>query len=459
MLCLNLATASLALALALAVTAATAAASALPPCASDADCSYNGVCDAASGVCACDAPWTSDVDGAGALPACGFLAFAPSPVSACGPACAFHGGPSSVNTSWASWGMSVRQDGGVFHGVVAEMANGCGLGAWTRGSQVVHASAPTPLGPFTRGPAGADVVVPAWAHNPQQIRAPDGTYVIFTLGDGWPQNGPPQNCLGGDEEAAAGSAAAGSAAAPAANTHALLAAAAVRPADSREPWRGPLGQYGNCTVTGPGGCDPGPCWKCNVTVHYSATPDAAGPWTPLTVEINRLSNFDNLLNWNPAPLVLPNGSVAVMIHTDDNQGWSGESIAVADTWRGPFTVTVGNENVANLPKSQEDPFVWIDKRGHWHALVHKMFDPPGAGPCGSWAGGHLSSADGTKWSAISRAYNTTFVTADGASTAVQRRERPKLLFAADGVTPTHLYNGVISADGKQVYTAVAPLAV
>jgi hypothetical protein len=223
--------------------------------------------------------------------------------------------------------------------------------------------------------------------------------------------------------------------------------------------RGPLGQYGNCTVQSPApnNCNPNPCWTCNVTVHVSPSPDAAGPWTPQTVVINGLSNYDNLLNWNPAPLVLPNGSVAVMIHTDDNEGWSGESIAIGSTWAGPFTVTVGNENVANLPKSQEDPFTWVDKRGHWHCLVHKMFDPPGAGPCGLWAGGHLFSEDGTSWSNISRAYNTTFVTTDGASTAVQRRERPKLLFAEDGVTPKFLFNGVISADGKEVYTAVAPL--
>jgi hypothetical protein len=64
------------------------------------------------------------------------------------------------------------------------MANECGLSAWTKGSQVVHATAPTPLGPFTRAPV-ASVVVAPWAHNPQVIRAPEGKYVIFTLGDGW----------------------------------------------------------------------------------------------------------------------------------------------------------------------------------------------------------------------------------------------------------------------------------
>ena len=42
-----------------------------------------------------------------------------------------------------------------------------------------------------------------------------------------------------------------------------------------------------------------------------------------------------------------------------------------------------------LCHTRRDPFLFIDKRGHWHALVHKMFDPSGQGPCGSWSGGHL----------------------------------------------------------------------
>lgn len=144
-----------------------------------------------------------------------------------------------------------------------------------------------------------------------------------------------------------------------------------------------------------------------------------------------------------------------MIHTDDNQGWSGESIAIAPTWAGPYVVTVGDDAVANLPKSQEDGFMWKDKRGKWHALVHKMFDPPGAGPCGVWAGGHFFSEDGTSWSPMARAYNTTVFTTDGGATTFDRRERPKLLFDAAG-TPTHLYNGAIPSSGNP-YTIVSPL--
>ena len=74
-------------------------------------------------------------------------------------------------------------------------------------------------------------------------------------------------------------------------------------------------------------------------------------------------------------------------------------------------------------------------------LVHLMFDPPGNGPCGLWSGGHLFSRDGTRWSPIYRAYNTTVALEGGGSVTFQRRERPKLIFDAAG-TPTHLFNAV-----------------
>lgn len=85
-----------------------------------------------------------------------------------------------------------------------------------------------------------------------------------------------------------------------------------------------------------------------------------------------------------------------------------------------------------------------------------MYDPPGMGPCGFWAGGHMASVDGTQWTPIYRAYNTTVFTDDGKATTFQRRERPKLIF--DGaMRPTHLFNGVIPQQGNP-YTMVAPIS-
>ena len=103
--------------------------------------------------------------------------------------------------------------------------------------------------------------------------------------------------------------------------------------------------------------------------------------------------------------------------------------------------------------------MWLDKRGHFHALVHLMFDPPGNGPCGLWAGGHMCSLDGTSWTPISRAYNTSVTTTDGNVYTFSRRERPKLIFDSNK-NPTHIFNGAIptgGAGGVNTYTIVAPI--
>ena len=90
-----------------------------------------------------------------------------------------------------------------------------------------------------------------------------------------------------------------------------------------------------------------------------------------------------------------------------------------------------------------------------------MFDPSGKGPVPSpgWPGGHMFSRDGLgNWSTISRCYTTDIALEGGGTLWTKRRERPKLIFAlGDGVTPTHLTNGAITADGT--YTVIAPLDV
>lgn len=157
---------------------------------------------------------------------------------------------------------------------------------------------------------------------------------------------------------------------------------------------------------------------------------------------------------NPAPVAMPSGEVRMMVHTSPAP-WAGEAIVSAPSWRGPYSPLTGD--VTTCSNCQEDPFLWKDKRGNWHALFHRMFDPAGKSPIPSpgWCGGHAFSADGLHWSNISRAYNTSVYTTDGTHIELKRRERPKLLFDSHG-DPTHLYNGVESPnDGT--YTMVSPL--
>ena len=105
-------------------------------CNNDEDCSLNGVCVNSS--CLCDPGWTTLPFGPNNTlsPGCGYLDFLPSPISACGNACAFHGGDGGVDRKTTSWGGSVLVEDGKYWMFAAEMANHCGLGQWTTNSQV-----------------------------------------------------------------------------------------------------------------------------------------------------------------------------------------------------------------------------------------------------------------------------------------------------------------------------------
>eukprot|EP00658_Telonema_sp_P-2_P030410 TRINITY_DN22967_c0_g1_i5.p1 TRINITY_DN22967_c0_g1~~TRINITY_DN22967_c0_g1_i5.p1 ORF type:complete len:361 (+),score=32.61 TRINITY_DN22967_c0_g1_i5:279-1361(+) len=352
-------------------------------------------------------------------PGCGYLDFGPSPITECGPACTFHGGQGGVDVTTTSWGGSVNlnEKDGKYWMFAAEMSEHCTLSHWTTNSQVVSAVSDTPVGPFVR----QAVAVPPWSHNPQAVIAPDGTWVIFTLGPGFGQK-PQVNC----------------------------SQPTVEPAD----------------------LDHSDIQGVNFTVHYAASP--RGPWTPLTFTPSGWDSnwtLQNPGNWNPAPVFGEDGSIRIMAHTDWNP-WAGEVILEAPSWRGPYRVhSHMGDRIDRCDFCEEDPFMWRDKRGNWHVLYHRMFDPygpldPNWGsvvkptktpvPLG-WAGGHAFSKDGYVWSNWTRCYNTSVVLTNGTVVEHQRRERPKLLFDADK-NPTHLYNGVFDTSGSSVtFTIVAPI--
>jgi hypothetical protein len=79
----------------------------------------------------------------------------------------------------------------------AVMANGCGLDSWECNSQCTVAVADTLAGPFAV--VGEAVVASAFCHNPTAHLAPDGTIVIFHIGNGLPHDGvPPMHCHSGN---------------------------------------------------------------------------------------------------------------------------------------------------------------------------------------------------------------------------------------------------------------------
>ena len=102
----------------------------------------------------------------------------------------------------------------------------------------------------------------------------------------------------------------------------------------------------------PPGRAPGPV---NFTVHSADSPH--GPWVAATMTVHGWTNLSWTLqtpgNWNPAPIVLPDGRVRVMAHTDWGP-WAGEVILEAPSWKGPYQV-VGGDEIDHCDYCEEDP--------------------------------------------------------------------------------------------------------
>ena len=173
----------------------------------------------------------------------------------------------AFRTAAVTWGMSViKGDGdGLYHGYAAAMTNGCTLRAWTTNSEVVHTVSETPAGPFRY----KDTAIPAFAHNPRVVRAPDGTYVLFSIGKPVTK-GQQCDCSPG-----------------------------------RKPHQ-PVQRSTGVTL-----------------VHHAATPD--GPWTALDPN-------GTLAFTNPTPHIFPNGSVVVAGLGGCTDAGGCVQIATAPTW-------------------------------------------------------------------------------------------------------------------------------
>jgi hypothetical protein len=130
------------------------------PCADDDACNLNGRCK--DGVCRCDAGWV----GAD----CATLDLMPSMP---------HAGYRRTNVS--SWGGSVHFDAATkrWQMFAAEMTLGCGIGAWEANSRIVRASSDCADGMYRF----EEEVKGAFSHEPTVVQAPNGTWLLFHIGD------------------------------------------------------------------------------------------------------------------------------------------------------------------------------------------------------------------------------------------------------------------------------------
>ena len=140
---------------------------------------------------------------------------------------------------------------------------------------------------------------------------------------------------------------------------------------------------------------------------------------------------------SPSPLVHPNGTVFLACT------WSLRHAARPE---GPYSVPHAIQPAGAVGRYWggrywEDPFLWVDKRGHFHVLSHTYVNE--VWPKQSISG-HGFSTDGHSWHySRTEPYPATVARTDGSTSHFATMERPKLLFSdpEHPFQPTHLYNG------------------
>ena len=381
-----------------------------PACTSASACSFNGECT--NFACVCTAVWSG--------PSCGTLNVLPGDRKA---GLREVGAQQNVTT----WGGAVLLgDDGQYHMWASEMTNHCSLNSWADNSQVVHAISDRPAGIYTR----QAIAIPNEAHEPNVVRGPHGEYVMFVCTE---TGGGGDNCN----------------------------------KTARDNGKTSAGH--DSTRIGTNYSATGANFETFMTT--SATPN--GPWSrqQRVISTEGWHNRDA----NLAAVILADNSLVGLFRSDPHgtphgappgpktpYGGSRIHLATATNYSDPGTWTLHQDElfapIHGEPFSAEDPFVWLDAKGRFHALFHQFtgcVDPGADIPaCGS----HAFSEDGRTWTYGGLAFNRTATFTDGSSFAYNRRERPHLVMAKDGSTPVALSTGVTYDTSGHAYTLVQPIA-
>eukprot|EP01060_Flectonema_neradi_P000516 TRINITY_DN10325_c0_g1_i1.p1 TRINITY_DN10325_c0_g1~~TRINITY_DN10325_c0_g1_i1.p1 ORF type:complete len:382 (+),score=78.58 TRINITY_DN10325_c0_g1_i1:116-1261(+) len=288
-------------------------------CKKQIDCGLNGDC--VNGVCECDAGWVNPSDLKEGQYGCSIMKFKPVE----------DGKEGYRNTTSESWGVSpvFNPEDNLWHIFTAQFSGGCPVNSWKTNSYIFHAHGPTPHGPWT----GSDVSVNIFAHNPQTILHPDGTWIMFFIG-GWHYP---------------------------VSTRVNCSTSEVYPPEAPDAGMPPTGD----------GCGPMPKYNAGCGIRMATSKSPNGPWDIINLKV---SNYNGSLpvdcmKTNPAPMLLKNGSLVLSFNGGYCHGGD-ETIAVmiADSYKDPFRI-----NHAPLKKGSfcEDPTIYETARG-FHVLGHYL---------------------------------------------------------------------------------------
>lgn len=198
-------------------------------------------------------------------------------------------------------------------------------------------------------------------------------------------------------------------------------------------------------------------------MSWASNPE--GPWSKpelLFAAEREETNMDT----NLAVVILQNGSVVGIGRTGGGPTGIIAHLVTAGHWKDPSSYTgrwrtMLFPNTTILPSSGvEDPFVYVDRAGIFHAVFHNQEEDDDEKLCG----GHAYSQDGLQWTFTGAAWGNTVEFGDGTSYSFSRRERPHLVFDASA-TIVGLTTGVqfgktspVSIDGEDsCYTLYQPV--
>jgi len=417
-------------------------------CRSALDCGLNGEC-LPSGACECDKGWRGAV--------CGELDLLPVDKAKRG----------LLLPGSATWGGTPipHADGSGRISLFAEqMVNGCPLKDWVNNSQIVHATASSPLGPF----AIQSLALPPFHHNVGAARVAGAgaganaqqsdQWLIYSTGcNVWPDTLP--NCTHATTPSATGTGTGAGAGA---------GAGAGRPAFP-----------GNCS-----GLTPMPPQvpfqhlglDGRIRLSTASSPD--GPWRdePLPVLQPQYGGWDPFTT-NAAPLLLPNGSTVLVYRGINGTGTDAIGLAFSQAGpTGPFERI--SKDAPIFTDHSEDPFLYKGRRGY-HIVMHHLppnplqpasfpFDPK-VWACDYDCVGHAYAENlwGPWYYSPVPAANNTVAFTDGTTEVLNARERAQVLTDEHGDVLV-LYNGVCCQPGytddddhenhEITYTLAAPTA-
>lgn len=337
-------------------------------------------------------------------PNCETLNLIPTPFSA-----GYRYDNSGPQTSWG--GASLQADDGKWHMWAAELVNHCPMSYWLGNSQVVHAVSNSMGGPYIR----QEVVQPVFAHEPNTVRAPTGEYVMYFTARSPPPNTAHKPCICSSTN---------------------------------------YSKYAKC--------DGSRDWNAPLLTYMSYTSNPNGNWSKPVL----IPQAAPLIDSNLAPVILSDGSVRGIYRDDGNNTVSQTNlhIVTASNWRDPSTYIESSAAIpgrSDIFDGPEDPFVWQDKNGNFHAIFHEWPHP---------AGPHAFSKDGKRWywgpggpdpsgfcaESICAYHGYIQLTDRDKSLELEGRERPHLIFGGkDGNTPVALTNGVCDSNSrKNCWTAL-----